>query len=153
MRKSEIKIDEDITNSITVKELLKEYSDYKITKKKYSKFRKLTEYFFNSKKKKITLKIKAIEKILGFKLCNSAYKYKTYYLSNKDGLISDSWRLNGYEVENVDLEKQEISFKKVKHPRNKIVIPKQLCRINLPKEVVNEVNSSLLHIVEKYRLK
>ena len=113
----------------------------------------MIEYFFNSKKRKIKLSIKGIEKILGFKLCNSAYKYKTYYTANKDGLISDAWRLNGYKVEIVDLEKQELVFVKVKNKRNKIKIPEQLYRANLSKEAVNEVNAFLQDIIKKYRLK
>ena len=145
-----IKVDGDIGASVTVKDLLNEYTQIK--KKTNSKFNKLTQYFYHLKKKKITLTISAIEKILGFKLCESAYKYKTYYLSNKKGLISEAWRLNGYEIENIDLDKKEITFKKMKHTKNKVNIPEFIYKTNLQKEVIDEINTAFLKIQKKYRL-
>ena len=134
-----IKVDGDIGASVTVKDLLNEYTQIK--KKTNSKFNKLTQYFYHLKKKKITLTISAIEE-----------QYPIYQERYKKGLISEAWRLNGYEIENIDLDKKEITFKKMKHTKNKVNIPEFIYKTNLQKEVIDEINTAFLKIQKKYRL-
>lgn len=120
--------------------------------KKKSKFVKLEQFFHNSKKNIIKLKFKDIEKILGFKLCDSAYKYASYFKNNNDGMISKSWISQGYEISKLDIKKEKIEFVKCKFSRKKIIIPRFMYKNDLPMEMVDECKSFFVYLQEKYRL-
>ncbi len=146
-----IKINDEVSNNVTVKELMETIEYEKTNKKRKSKFQNLLKYFHDTNKNKLTLSFKTIEKILGFKLCDSAYKYKTYFLSKRKGMISEAWISQGFDVENINIEKQTIEFKRVKF-KKKINVPDVLYRANLPEEAISEANNFFLHFLEKYRL-
>lgn len=59
-----VQIEDKDLKDINVKEVLKEILPKGIRKRKESKFAKLTEYFHNLKKNKVTLRFKDIEKII-----------------------------------------------------------------------------------------
>lgn len=142
---------EDIT-AINLKELLSDIEGKNNNKIKESKFKNLTAYFHNLRKNSVILSFKEIEKIVNFKLCNSAYKYKTYFLNNKEGMISESWISQGFKINKIDLEKNKIEFKKFDFSRKKIIIPKFMYRTNLQQEMLEETRKFFLHLQEKYRL-
>ena len=56
----------------------------------------------------VTLTFQQIEKILGFKMCPTAYKYKSYFYVKKEGMISESWISQGFKINNVNMEEQKI---------------------------------------------
>lgn len=144
--------DEDI-KSICLRELLEEIDDKKARNSKESKFINLTDYFHNLRKNDITLTFKEMEKILGFPLCDSAYKYKKYFYYNKSGVLSESWTSQGYKIKKVDMEKQKIEFERFDFRRTKVIIPKFMYRLDLPYEMIEETKIFFLHLQEKYRLK
>lgn len=146
-----IKIENDNMNSINIKELLSEINNKKKNRKE-SKFIKLTDYFHNVHKNKVILTFKGIEKILGFKLCESAYKYASYFSNNKDGMISESWRKQGFKLTKIDMQNQKLEFTRVEFKRSKVQIPKFLYKTDLPMELVEEVKSFFLYLQEKYRI-
>lgn len=145
--------DEDL-NSISLRELLSDIENKRPQKnKKESKFINLTAYFHNLRKNNITLTFKDIEKILKFKLCDSAYKYRTYFFSNKEGMIAEAWTSQGYKINKLDLENEKIEFTRVDFRRSKIIIPKFMYRMDLQPEMIEETNRFFLHLQEKYRLR
>ena len=145
--------DEDI-NTINLRELLSDIDNKKTQKnRKESKFINLTAYFHNLRKNNITLTFKDIEKILKFKLCDSAYKYRTYFLNNKEGMIGETWTSQGYKISNLDLENEKIEFTRFDFRRSKIIIPKFMYRLDLQPEMIEEANRFFLHLQEKYRLR
>lgn len=147
-----VKVEDKDIKDVKVKDIIKEIIPKKNGRKRESKFIKLTEYFHNLKKNKVTLKFSDIEKITGVKLCDSAYKYRTYFTNKQEGSISENWIKQGYKISKIDLENKKISFERVEFKRTKVVIPKFLYRNDLPMELVNEMKTFLLHIQEKYRL-
>ena len=147
-----VQVEESNIKDINVKEVLKSINSKEKKTKKESKFLKLTEYFHNLRRNKVTLKFKDIEKILGFKLCESAYKYRTYFTNKAKGTISETWNNQGFKISKIDLDNQKISFERVKFNRTKIILPKFLYRTDLPMEAVQEIKNFFLHIKEKYRI-
>jgi len=147
-----VKIEDKEIKDIDVNGLLKEIIPNKKKRKKESKFIKLTEYFHNLRKNKVTLKFTDIEKICGFKLCNSAYKYTTYFTNKGKGLIAESWNSQGFKLDKLDLENKKLYFQKIKFSRAKVPIPKFMYRNDLPMELVTEVKQFFQHIKEKYRI-
>lgn len=149
-------VENDDINTINLKEVLLDIESEKednITKENDGRYEKLISYFHNCKKNNVSLTFKEIEKILNFKLCNSAYKYRSYFTKKDNGMISEAWLSQGYEIKNLDMKKQKIDFTKVSFKRNKIVIPKFLYRVDLQPELIEETNRFFAHIQEKYRLK
>lgn len=90
---------------------------------------------------------------MNFKLCDSAYKYRTYFFNNKPGMISECWITQGFKINNLDMNKQKIDFKRVEFKRKKVIIPKFMYNNNLHPEMIEEVNKFFLHLKEKYRLR
>lgn len=145
--------DEDI-NTVNLRELLSDIENKKAKKsKKESKFINLIAYFHNSRKNTITLTFKDIEKILKFKLCDSAYKYRTYFFNNKEGMIAEAWTSQGYKINKLDLENEKIEFTRFDFRRSKVIIPKFMYRMDLQPEMIEETNRFFLHLQEKYRLR
>lgn len=141
-------------NTINLRELLSDIENKRPQKnKKESKFINLTAYFHNLRKNNVTLTFKDIEKILKFKLCDSAYKYRTYFLNNKEGMIGETWTSQGYKISKLDLENEKIEFTRFDFRRSKIIIPKFMYRMDLQPEMIEETNRFFLHLQEKYRLR
>lgn len=76
------------------------------------KFQELMNYFKNQSSENITLTYEEIEKICGFKLCESAYKYEPYWAYSKTHTVTKAWIENGYKVNEVKLGKY-INFVKI----------------------------------------
>ena len=145
---------EENVKTLNLKEILSDLDSKKhLRNKKVSKFTNLSVYFHNLKKNSITLTFSNIEKILKFKLCASAYKYRTYFLNNNPGMIGETWYSQGYKVKKINMKEQKIEFIKVNYKRTKIAIPKFMYRIDLPPEMVEEARKFFLHLKEKYRIK
>lgn len=144
--------DENI-NSINLREIIAEIDNKKLQKKNESKFANLTAYFHNLRKNNVTLSFKDIEKILGFKLCDSAYKYRTYYTNKNDGMIGETWTKQGYKIKKIDMKNEKIEFERFDFRRTKVIIPKFLYRLDLPQELIEETNKFFSRLKERYRLK
>jgi len=79
------------------------------------KFQKLKDFFSNQRNKRIVLTFKQIEEILGFKLCDSAYKHRVYWndKSSPTHTFTKAWTEAGYEVEDYsEITKRKVTFVK-----------------------------------------
>jgi hypothetical protein len=59
-----------------------------------SKFKDLDRYFGSVKTNEITLTLGEIERIIGQKLCDSAYKYPAYWYDSKTHMLPKCWAQN-----------------------------------------------------------
>ena len=146
------KVEENDFKSINLKEILQDIKSKNMRKNKQSKFFKLTDFFHNLRKNKAILKFKDIEKICDCKLCESAYKYRTYFTNKQKGAISEHWIRQGFELIKIDMQNQKLYFERKNFGRTKVVIPKFLYRMDLCMEAVEEIKTFFKHIEEKYRL-
>jgi len=83
----------------------------KTRKPRICKYQKLREYLKNSKKKNEILYIIEIEKILGFSLPLSAYKYREWWANHQGNSQAKSWLDAGWKVESVFLG-EKVKFQK-----------------------------------------
>lgn len=76
------------------------------------KFQKLMNFFKENQANEIGLTYDEIEKIIEFKLCDSAYKYKPYWSPTKTHTITRAWIESGWKISHLELG-QYIKFKRV----------------------------------------
>lgn len=76
-----------------------------------SKYAPLKRYLERSSKEKIELTFDEIEEVLKDSLPNSAYKHKPWW-ANGGHSQADAWLDAGYKVDNVDQNKEEVTFVK-----------------------------------------
>ncbi len=88
-----------------------------------SKYSSLSNYLIASGKKDITLTFSDIERVLGFKLPQSAYTYHAWW-ANGGHSQSDAWLGAGYKVERIDLEARKVGFSKCVYKSNHPLQPK-----------------------------
>ncbi|MCW4021383.1 MAG: hypothetical protein NWF14_09190 [Candidatus Bathyarchaeota archaeon] len=83
-------------------------------KARRSKYTYLTTYLARRAKYRnyITLSFKKIEEIIGDHLPPSAHNRKHWWSNTRNQSPSESWLTAGWSVENVDLDRKEITFKK-----------------------------------------
>jgi len=77
------------------------------------KFIELMKYFSKQQDNKITLTFSQIEKIIGFRLSDSARKHYVYWKPSPRHTITRSWVENGYAEDEIDLKAEIITFRKV----------------------------------------
>lgn len=148
-------IDTDIVhmNNSKLHDILKELkSSTPTTKEKKWKFRELEKYFSETTKTPMTLKFSDIENIVGFKLCNSAYKYPTYWYQTKKGNISNAWTNQNYEILKLDLEKKKIKFRRTVKKSSKLNIPQIFLTNKIPDGAKYELEEFFSYITKKYGL-
>ena len=142
-----------IKNITSIEKVISEIKDPKIihllTKK--SKYSKLSEYFANCNKYTFCIKFSEIEKIIDNKLCDSLYKYESYWKLKGQGLISNCWLENGYQLKKLYLKEKKVTFIRIKKVSSKLSIPDELLG-NLPDNAVNELNQYFNYIIKKYGL-
>ncbi len=76
------------------------------------KYRFLSDYLHNSNEDVINLSFTDIERILGFKLPNSAYVHRAFWANTTSHSIALSWLNVGYETTEVDLVNKFIVFER-----------------------------------------
>ena len=77
-----------------------------------NKYYKLEEYLRNSQQQVEVMSYNEIKEILGFKLPQSAHKYRAWWANDKSHTQANAWLNAGWKVSYVDLGKS-ITFKKV----------------------------------------
>ena len=82
---------------------------------KLSKFENLSAFFAEMKKDNITLTFSEIERILGFRLSPSAREVKQYWSNSDSHSIAQCWLKYGYKTYAIDLEKETVSFRKLRN--------------------------------------
>lgn len=80
-----------------------------------SKFENLSAFFAEMKKDNITLSFSEIEKILGFELSPSAREVKQYWSNSDSHSIAQCWLRYGYKTYAVDLQRETVSFRKLRN--------------------------------------
>ena len=121
-------------------------------KKRPGKFDKLKTYFHNSRKSKIKLKFSDIEKIIGCKLCDTAYRNKSYFYNYAEGSIANAWISQGFKITDFDDENKIIIFEKNIQNRSRVILPDFLFNRTIPKSAKVEIEEFFREIQEKYRL-
>jgi len=121
-------------------------------KNKKWKFRALEDYFAKTNATPVTLTFKEIENIIGFKLCESAYKYSAYWYQVRKGTISNAWENQNYEILRIDLEKKKITFRKTVNKTSKLNIPQIFLTNKIPDSAKYELEEFFKYIVKKYGL-
>lgn len=140
-------------NNSNLHQILNEIKkDNKHPNKKKWKFRALEEYFYKSSKTPISLTFSEIEKIIGFPLCESAYKYSAYWHQEKKGNIANAWLNQGYEILKLDIENKKVLFKKTLPKSSKLTIPPIFLTNKIPNTAKYEIEDFFDYIVKKYRL-
>lgn len=77
-----------------------------------SKFFPLEQYLKNSSLKIVNLSFKDIEEILGFHLCDSAYKYREYWSLCKTHILPRVVEEAGFFIGEVNMNTQKVVFRK-----------------------------------------
>ena len=137
---------------VDIKGILNEIEGFDLGYGKKYKYQKLYDYFSNCKKYTFLLKFTDIEDILDKRLCDSAYKYKSFWYQKKHGSISRCWIENNYSMKKLDFNKKSITFLREKKELTKIKIPEQLLMSNLPISAKYEMEKFFEYIIKKYGL-
>lgn len=77
------------------------------------KFQLLLDYLLDSNKDEVELSFEEIEKMLGFRLSESAYKYDQYWRSSPTHTITKAWENSGYTIINIDIKNQKLHLAKL----------------------------------------
>ena len=84
------------------------------SRSKLSKFENLSDFFAEMNRDQITLTFSEIERILGFPLSPSAREVKQYWSNSDSHSIAQCWLKNGYKTCAVDLDRETVSFRKMR---------------------------------------
>ncbi|MCK9479900.1 MAG: hypothetical protein M0R40_10455 [Firmicutes bacterium] len=76
------------------------------------KYRFLADYLHDNSEETIKLHFDELERILGFKLPNSAYAHRAFWANTTTHSVALSWLAVGYETVEVDLNNKFIVFEK-----------------------------------------
>lgn len=76
------------------------------------KYRFLADYLHGNNEETIKLHFEELERILGFKLPNSAYTHRAYWANTTTHSVALSWLNVGYKTVEVDLDNKFIVFEK-----------------------------------------
>jgi DNA-binding XRE family transcriptional regulator len=81
--------------------------------KSQSKYQGLYNYLHQKEQSEVTLSFSQIEILINSSLPDSARSKRAWWSNRKKGgLQAQSWMLAGYEVKNIDLEVEEVTFRK-----------------------------------------
>ena len=148
-------LDTDIVhiNNSKLNNILKDIQKAKTKgKTKKWKFRALEDFFRKTNTTPITLKFNEIENIIGFKLCDSAIKYSSYWFQSRKGSISNAWINQNYEILKLDLKKQKIIFRRIINKSSKLDIPQVFLTNKIPDGAKYELEEFFKYITKKYGL-
>ena len=113
---------------------------------------KLKRYFSAQKKSSITLSFADIERIDERPLPKTARNSNSYwYPRDNCNMIAEAWISEGYALKSVDIEKEKVSFRRVKENSGHVTIPTWL-EGKIPDDARIEIENYLNYIRNKYRL-
>lgn len=118
---------------------------------KKAQYYPLIEFFRSQKENTVTLTFKQMRDMMGG--LPPRAKYKTFWTSSGEGKISTLWLENGFEVSELDLEGERVTFQRVHSRYSRIQMPEWVYRNTLPDIVCDEVERYLKYIEKKYGLK
>lgn len=82
---------------------------------KGDKFLELTTYLEHCGKEQLVLSFIEIERIIGFRLSKSAYKYPAQWSNSESQSFAFGWLNAGYQTRNVNIPNQSVEFAKANH--------------------------------------
>ena len=140
-------------NNSQINNIVRDIQEYtpKAKSKKW-KFRALEDYFAEINTTPITLTFNELEKILGFKLCDSAYKYSAYWYQSGKNKISNAWEKQNYEILKLDLENKKVIFRRTINKCSKLEIPRVFLTNKIPDGAKYELEEFFTYITKKYGL-
>lgn len=103
---------------------------------KGEKYIELTAYLEKCGKEELILTFSEIEKILGFQLIDSAYKYPALWSNSESYPLAFDWLNAGYNTRNVDVPNQIVEFVKMGYE----ISPKE------PKKTIPPARKGLLPV-------
>lgn len=107
------------------------------------KFERLFQYFNKIKDDELTLTFDHIEKILGEKLSNSAYKYPAYWSHSETHTITKCWLENGYRIAHLNLKEQNVTFKKDGLKRSDLIKCNLICATNKNANIIKQIQPAV----------
>lgn len=139
-------------NELDVFDIVQEVIDKDVAPRKNKKlvYGLLEEFFDNCLKTNFTLSFAQIEKIMKRKLCESAYKYTSFWYKKGRGTLPDSWQSHGYGISKIDLKNKKVAFKKVQKENSKLKIPEVFLTDDIPNEAKYELEQFFDYIKKKY---
>jgi hypothetical protein len=79
-----------------------------------SKYAPLTNHLSAQSQNFVPMRFSELEKLLGFGLPESARKHRAWWSNNpSNSVMTKAWLAAGYQSEQVDLESEKLTFKKV----------------------------------------
>lgn len=116
------------------------------------KFKELENFFHSQNKTPITLTFKDLEKLVGYKLCHSAFKYPAYWYQKRTGSISCAWLDQNYEILKLDMKNQKVTFTRIQSKSSKLNIPEVFLTNKIPDGAKYELEEFFGYITKKYGL-
>lgn len=85
------------------------------------KYEPLTRYLESLDDDSWDADFETVERVLGFKLPDSAYQYQAWWANQTDGGHSQTrgWQEAGFETKNLDLRRKRIRFERVERSANR----------------------------------
>jgi hypothetical protein len=123
----------------------------KAAKRRYAP---LLEYFKQRNEAVFTLTFKKIEEIINQPLCNAARKNRHYWYVRGDrseSRISYCWHSNGYEIRNLNFEKESVVFARSELKGEAVDIPPVFFE-RIPPDAKAEVEIMFEYVRKKYGL-
>jgi hypothetical protein len=79
-----------------------------------ARYNPLRDYLAGYRANELHLPFKQIEGIIGFKLETAAYTFKSWWENDGSHPQAIAWLSSGWEVDDVDLQKRGVVFKRVR---------------------------------------
>src|SRR6266702_6651436 len=96
-----------------------------------SKYTPLADYLqkeSGKRKSSVEVSFRELERVLGFKLPNSAYRQRAWWSNNvHNNVMTRVWKSAGFVTEDVDMAKEKVVFRNKQEPMNES-LPRMLDR-------------------------
>jgi hypothetical protein len=84
-----------------------------------TKYEPLTRFLAMQTTSELPITFQEVERILGFKLPNSAYQHRPWWANEASNHVhAKAWLKGGYQTEQVDMAGRKLVFKRVQRPAN-----------------------------------
>ena len=120
--------------------------------RKGMKFQLLDDFFHRCSQPSVSLSFREIEAIMGEPLCRSAYEKPQYWYKTTEHSISKTWRMNGYVLQRLYLEKKKIVLHRTERNNVPVEIPEVFLSGRVPQDAKCELENYFEFIRKKYGL-
>ena len=114
------------------------------------KYRRLEDYFEKCKRNRFTLSFAKLEKLSGIPISPSMRKDRNRWKARTvNNTMPDAWEAEGFEIAELNLENESVTFERKVSGRAKLEIPKVLLETEIPIRVKEEIEHYLKTIVRE----